>query len=222
MRLRRSRLSGEQTRRLLEHFVAGTPARTAAELVEVNRNTATHFYHRLREVIAARLAHAGESGERGEVEVHGSTFGSLRKGPGGRATEASTPVFGLLTRGGKVHTVMVPDTLEATLLPILRRRINPDALVYTSAAQVSNALNRLGVRHRKVNKYDRFAPGPAHLNGIENFWNQARRHLRKYNGIPGHHLHLYLKECEWRFNYGSAGQLLKTLERWLLQETREQ
>lgn len=213
-------MSGEQTRRLLEHFVAGTPARTAAELVEVNRNTATHFYHRLREVIAERLACAGEAGSRGEVEVHESYLGRSRKGHKGkgRAAEGNAPVFGVLTRGGKIHTVMVPNTREDTLLPILRTRINPDALVYTSASHVSDALNRLGVRHRRVNQNDRFAPGPAHMNGIENFWNQAKRHLRKYNGIPGHHLHLYLKECEWRFNYGSAGQLLKTLEHWLIQE----
>ena len=219
MKRRHSRLSSEQTRRLLEHFVAGTPARTAAELIEVNRNTATHFYHRLREVIAARLAHAGAIGGKGEVEVLGSYFGSPRKGAKGRATpKGNVPVFGVLTRGGRIHTVMLPNTREDTLLPILRTRINPDALVYTSTTQVSDALNRLGVRHRRVHKKDRFAPGPAHLNGIENFWNQAKRHLRKYNGIPSHHLHLYLKECEWRFNYGSAGQLLKTLEYWLIQE----
>jgi transposase len=218
MKLRRSRLSVHQTRRLLEHFVAGTPARTAAELVEVNRNTATHFYHRLREVIAARLAHAGEAGGDGEVEVRESYVGSARRGHSKRPVQGNAPVIGLLTRGGKIHTVMVPNTREDTLLPILRTRINPDALVYTSASEVSDALNRLGVRHQRVNQNDRFAPGPTHVNGIENFWNQARRHLRKYNGIPSHHLHLYLKECEWRFNYGSAGQLLKTLEHWLGQE----
>jgi transposase len=218
MKLRRSRLSSEQTQRLLEHFVAGTPARTAAELVEVNRNTATHFYHRLRKVIAARLAYAVESGERGEVEVHESYLGSTRKGRKGRTRKENASVFGMLTRGGEIHTVLVPNTRQDTLLPILRTQINPESLVYTNASQVSDALNRLGVRYRKVAPQDRFAPGPAHMNGIENFWNQARRHLRKYNGIPSHHLHLYLKECEWRFNYGSAGQLLKTLEHWLIQE----
>ena len=124
----------------------------------------------------------------------------------------------MLTRGGKIHTTVVPDTREDTLLPILRKLINPDALVYTSASHVSEALDRLGVRHRRVSQNDRFAPGPAHMNGIENFWNQARRHLRKYNGVPVHHLHLYLKECEWRFNYGSASERLKTLEHWLSEE----
>ncbi len=34
----------------------------------------------------------------------------------------------------------------------------------------------------------------------ENFWNQAKRYMRKFNGIPQEHFHLFLKECEWRFN----------------------
>jgi transposase-like protein len=35
---------------------------------------------------------------------------------------------------------------------------------------------------------------------IENFWNQAKRHMRKSNGAPKQHFGLFLKECEWRFN----------------------
>jgi transposase len=28
----------------------------------------------------------------------------------------------------------------------------------------------------------------------------AKRHLRRFNGIPKEHFGLFLKECEWRFN----------------------
>ena len=56
----------------------------------------------------------------------------------------------------------------------------------------------------------------AHINGIENFWSQAKRHLRRYNGVPKAHFELFLKECEWRFNYGPPRELLKTLRRWTL------
>ena len=61
--------------------------------------------------------------------------------------------------------------------------------------------------------------GLAQIGGVENFWSQARRNLRKYNGIPPHHFHLFLKECEWRFNYGSPRQLSETLVRWLAEQT---
>lgn len=58
------------------------------------------------------------------------------------------------------------------------------------------------------------------INGIENFWNQAKRVLWKYNGIPRQHFYLFIfiKECEFRFNYGTPGQQLKTLKHWLKQE----
>ena len=60
-----------------------------------------------------------------------------------------------------------------------------------------------------------FADTHNHINGIENFGNQAKRHLRKYKGIPKHHFPLFLQECEWRFNYGSPkGELyLKVVSR---------
>ena len=79
MRLKHSRLTHNQTNRLIEHFVAGTPARTASALIGVNKDTAATFYHRLRTVIAENLA--AEAGElAGEVEVDESYFGGVRKG----------------------------------------------------------------------------------------------------------------------------------------------
>ncbi len=45
-----------------------------------------------------------------------------------------------------------------------------------------------------------FAERQNHINGIENFWNRAKRHLRKFNGIPKAHFELYLKGYERRFN----------------------
>ena len=85
-----SRLSSEQTKRLLEHFVAGTPVRTAAELVKVNRNTSTYFYHRLRELIAAHLVQIGPSGDGdSEVGIRELYVSTGHKSLTGRTTTAS-------------------------------------------------------------------------------------------------------------------------------------
>ncbi|MES1956305.1 putative transposase [Salinisphaera hydrothermalis EPR70] len=51
----------------MEHFVAGTTARTAAALVGVNRNTAAYYFHRLRQLIMAALLDSAPFA--GEVEV---------------------------------------------------------------------------------------------------------------------------------------------------------
>jgi transposase len=58
------------------------------------------------------------------------------------------------------------------------------------------------------------------LDNIENFWSQARRHLGRYNGVPRQHLPLFLKECEWRFNFGSPGKLRAILESWARRSDR--
>ena len=211
---RRSRLPISIQRDLVGHFVAGTPARLAAELVDVNRNTAILYFHKLRETIAARLAEETPF-LAGEVEVDESYFGGARKGKRGRGAAGKVPIFGLLERGGKVHAVMIPDAKSLTLLNIMRERIKPDSIVYSDSFRSYDVLDVSEFRHERINHSERFADRANHINGIENFWNQAKRHLRRYNGIPRQHFHLFLKECEWRFNHRPASNLLKTLLRWV-------
>jgi len=55
---RKSRLNKAKRLRLLEHFVAGTTARAAADLVGVNRNTVNRFYFALRTIIAEETERA--------------------------------------------------------------------------------------------------------------------------------------------------------------------
>ena len=43
--MRKSRLSKLKQDRLMVHFVAGTTARCAASLVNVNRNTSAYYFH---------------------------------------------------------------------------------------------------------------------------------------------------------------------------------
>ena len=35
-----------------------------------------------------------------------------------------------------------------------------------------------------------------HINGIENFWKQSKRHLRRFNGNSKNSFSWFLKECE--------------------------
>lgn len=49
----------------------------------------------------------------------------------------------------------------------------------------------------------------------DSIWNQAKRNLRKYNGNPHSRFPMFLKECEWRFNYGPPKQFLTTLKYWV-------
>jgi len=213
--MRKSRLSERKQAKLMEHFVAGTTARTAAGLVRVNKTTAAYYDHRLRELIYRAVADATPFA--GEIEVDESYFGGRRKGKRGRGAAGKVPVFGLLKRGGKVYAVVIADAKATTLLPILKKRIVPDSIVYSDSLPSYNALDVSGFRHLRINHAKLFADGKNHINGIENFWNQAKRHLRKFNGVPKAHFPLFLKECEWRFNNPNPQTQLRQLNQWVQQ-----
>ena len=210
---RRSRLRASIQLELIRQFVAGVPARTAAELSGVNRNTAILYFHKLRELIADKLAEETPFHD-GEVEVDESYFGGARKGKRGRGAAGKVPVFGLLKRGGRVHTLMIPDAKSRTLMGIIRQRIKPDSVVYTDGFRSYDVLDVSEFTHHRINHSEKFVEARNHINGIENFWSQAKRHMRRYNGIPKDHFHLFLKECEWRFNHCPASNLLRTLRMW--------
>ena len=97
--MRKSRISVYKQDRLIEHFVSGSTARTAAALVGVNKTTAAYFFHRLREIIMFEIEHESHEVFDGEIEVDESYFGGRRKGKRGRGAGGKTPVFGLLKRG---------------------------------------------------------------------------------------------------------------------------
>ena len=101
---RKSKISKEKQRRLIEHFVAGTTARCSASLIGVNFKTACFYFHRLREIIALKLELEAQEVFGGEIEADESYFGGQRKGHRGRGAAGKVPVFGLLKRGGKVYT----------------------------------------------------------------------------------------------------------------------
>ena len=117
---RKSRMPARVQQRLLEYFVAGSTARAAAQLVGVQGRTAVVFFQRLRQLIASKQPSYDLSGE---VEADESYFGGARKGKRGRGAAGKIPVFGLLKRGGKVYTAIIPDAKATTLIPIILEKV---------------------------------------------------------------------------------------------------
>lgn len=209
--MRKSRLSQHKQGRLIEHFVAGTTARPSAILCGVvHRNTTAFYFLRLREIIASELEAENEAMFGDE-----SCFGGRRKGKRGRGAAGKMPVFGLLKRGGKVYTKIVPDASGATLIPIIERKVIPDSIVYSDCWRGYNMLDVSDFHHFRINHSKLFADRDNHINGIENFWNQSKRHMRKFNGVPATHFGLFLKECEWRFNNSDPSFQLPQLKQWV-------
>ena len=203
--------------RLIEFFVLEVTARSAANILEIHPNSAALFYRKIRQVIAFHVAQEAAEVFNGEVEIDESYFGGVRKGKRGRGAAGKVVVFGMLKRHGKVFTVVVENTKTKTLMNEIALKIKPDSVVYTDAYHSYDALDVSEFHHHRINHSDVFVDQKNHINGIENFWNQAKRHLRRFNGISKANFHLFLKECEWRFNNPAFADKTRLLRGWVRQ-----
>jgi len=110
VRISHCKLSKKVQKQLLQFFVAEVTARTASDLVGINRRTGTLYYQKIREVICDHLKQEGEAYFEGEGELDESYFGGKRKGKRGRGAAGKVIVFGILKRGGKVYIKVIEDT----------------------------------------------------------------------------------------------------------------
>ena len=92
--------------------------------------------------------------------------------------------------------------------------VENNRVVYMDSLSSYDKLDVSGFIHYRINHSKEFTDRQNHINGIENFWNQAKRVLRKYNGIDRKFFPLFLKECEFRFNFGTPSRQLKILRDW--------
>lgn len=123
MKITNCKLSKKAQKKLLEFFVLEVTARAAANLPEINPNSAVLFYRKIRRVIAYHLELQADEVFDGSVEPDESYFGGQRKGKRkrGRGAAGKVAVFGILNRHGKVFTVVVENTKQDTLLPVIKK-----------------------------------------------------------------------------------------------------
>jgi transposase len=197
-----SKISEKKFREIIRYFSHDIEASKIAALTGVSRPT----INRILKAVRYRIAEYCESEspfEAGEIEIDESYFGARRvRGIRGRGARGKHIVFGLIKRGGNVYTQVVRNCSAAELLPIIRKKVNEESVVYTDGFKTYDGLVDLGYKkhHRIKHGQNEFAHGPNHINGIENFWAIAKTRLAKFRGIHKSTFYLHLKECEFRFN----------------------
>ncbi|EOC57651.1 putative transposase [Neisseria meningitidis NM80] len=182
MKITHCKLKKKVQKELLRFFVLEVTARSAADILGIHPNSAALFYRKIRTVINHHLAWLPMRFLR-PVEPDESDFGGRRKGRRGRGAAGKVVVFGILKRNGRVYTVVVNNAKSETLLPVIKKKIMPDSIVYTDSLSSCDKLDVSSFIHYRINHSKEFADRQNHINGIENFWNQAKRVLRKYSGL---------------------------------------
>ena len=191
--IKRSRISEKKFREIPRLFCIDIEASKVAEITRLSRPTVNKIFDAIRQRISEICEQASPFAE-GEVELDESYFGAKRvRGIRGRGARGKIPVFGMLKRGGKVYTQVVKNCSMASIMSIIEEQAMKSITVYTDGFKTYDGLADYGYkRHDRVKHgHNEFAKGHNHINGIENFWNQAKRHLRKFNGIPRSQFYLF-------------------------------
>lgn len=171
----------------------------------VTQKTAWFMMHRIR------LALQDESGGKlgGEVEVDETYIGGKARnmhlvkrqrkitGTGGAGKVA---VMGLLQRGGKVRTKVVPNVRRYHLHAEVREHVVPRSMVFTDSLESYKGLQADYI-HQVIDHAEAYVRENVHTNGMENYWSLLKRGIRgTYVSVEPFHLFRYLDEQAFRFN----------------------
>ncbi|HGO7232731.1 TPA: IS1595 family transposase, partial [Neisseria meningitidis] len=151
MKITHCKLKKKVQKELLRFFVLEVTARSAADILGIHPNSAALFYRKIRTVINHHLALAADEVFEDPVEPDESDFGGWRKGRCGRGAAGKVVVFDILKRNGRVYTVVVDNAKSETLLPVIKKKIMPDSIVYTDSLSSCDKLDVSGFIHYRIN-----------------------------------------------------------------------
>lgn len=191
---------------LITSYKKGISSLQLGREISVTQKTAWGMLNKIREAFSINTDCDQVDGE---VEIDETFVGGKNKNrhknkkvknSQGRSYKDKTPVFGILQRGGKVRTIVVPDTKSKTLNPIIKGCIKPGSTLYTDEWNYGDISRHYN--HRNVNHSANFyANGDLHTNSIEGFWSIAKKAVNgTYHYISKKHMQGYFDEFCYRYN----------------------
>jgi transposase-like protein len=171
----------------------------------VTQKTAWFMAHRLR----FALTEGGFNLLGGEVEADETFIGGKARNMHiserkrritGTGVKDKTAVMGILERGGKVRTSVLPNRKRHAIQAEVKKHVEAGAALYTDALMSYNGLET-EYAHQVVDHAVKYVDGKVHTNGLENFWALLKRGISgTYVSVEPFHLFRYLDEQSFRYN----------------------
>ena len=118
----------------------------------------------------------------------------------GTGGKDKTAVMGILERGCKVRTKVIPNRKKSALQSEVRKHVEAGSALYTDALMSYEGLAG-EYAHQVVDHAVAYVDGKVHTNGLENFWSLLKRGISgTYVSVEPFHLFRYLDEQAYRFN----------------------
>jgi len=175
--------------------------------LNVTQKTAWYLLHRIREM----YKETAPTMLKGIVEADETFVGGKNRNrhenkkvklSKGRGAVDKTPVVGLVERGGKVLTFVVPTTSAEIIHPIMQEYCEKGSTLitddYTSYKGLNGDFVHIAVKTDPNSfKTEKF----LHTNTIENFWSTFKRGIIGiYHYVSPKHLQRYTTEFGYRYN----------------------
>jgi len=143
---------------------------------------------------------------KGHVEIDETYVGGYRpatEGKTGRSASNKTIVLGMVERGGRVVTEVIPDVKTRTIKPIVLETIEPGTTISTDELRSYILLKDHDYKHGTVaHARDEYVNGKHHVNTVEGFWNLFKNSIRSTHiHVSAKHMQRYLGEFTFRSNH---------------------
>jgi transposase-like protein len=118
----------------------------------------------------------------------------------GTGTKDKTAVMGILERGGKVRTSVIPNRKKHAIQSEVRKHVEAGSSLYTDFLLSYDGLAG-DFAHQVVDHAVQYVDGNIHTNGLENYWSLLKRTISgTYVSVEPFHLFRYLDEQAYRYN----------------------
>jgi transposase len=188
----------------------GIAAKQLERELGCNYKTAWRMLNKIRNV----LMEQDEEPLSGEVEVDETFIGGRLRNADRRRAAAERPgqrpytwktravVYGAVERGGRIRADVVPNSQTDTLMPITRRYVMPESLIFTDEWKAYDGLGKAGYRHRRIrHKASIYVEGNVHTQTIDGFFGHFKTDVRgTHHSISRRWLLGYLNEWVWKWN----------------------
>lgn len=195
----RSKLSEAKFREFVKFFSLDLKAQKIADLTRLNRNTVNRYSHLLRE----RIAFFCDQECLFRPSNHNVNSSSSPNQSAQNIKNIQDIVVGIVSRNKMVLSEIVADCTKCQLDQLIQKGHLNECIEIPDSLCRFHALIDSGFKQVYLIESDtkRLECNYSKENVIESFKLFARKRLLKFNGVSRATFALYLKECEFRYNY---------------------